>query len=412
MVDLLPVFAISFVGIYLNVWFLLVTLEKMGKQAGSGMIKAARRLPKISVLVPAHNEAESISRTLRSIFKVDYPKNKMEVIVVDNASTDNTAEIAKKFPRAKVYKIKKKGKSFALEKGFSVSKGSVIGILDADTEVSRNALKKMVAHFEDPEVGAVTNLIRVDRKRGLIEKFQHIEYAVSALSKKLLSMLDALYITPGTLSLIRREAVKKIGFSNDTLTEDMDFALSLIKKNYKIFHCLDVEVKTIIPKSLGEWARQRIRWYRGYIENMVKHRDLIFNNRHVVLGWFVLPISGLLAIGIGVFTTAALFGDYGYSVALGIANFSYLSLAEQVTLLQAFTPSVMNIVYNPYAMFLFVLVFFTSMAVVMYATKIVKGVSRRELLLVPFYMLMYYTLIMVYWFVSAMYEVFRWGKRW
>ncbi len=411
MFDLLIVFVITFFGIFLNVWFFMVTFENLNTSI-LAKPKVARRLPKVSILVPAHNEAASIAQTLRSVLRLDYPKKKLEVIVVDNASTDGTAEIAKRFSWAKVFKIARKGKSFALEKAFKESSGEVIGILDADTFVSRSVLKKMVAYFDDPEIGAVTNLIRVDEKKNLMSKFQHIEYAASGMVKKLLSILDALYITPGTLSLVRREAVKKVGFSADTLTEDMDMALSLIKRGYKIFHCLDAEVKTIVPKTFKEWVLQRVRWYRGYMQNMYKHRDLMFDNKHLVLGWFVIPISGLLSVGIGVYTTFYLIGDVLYSTILRAESLQYVSLIDQAQIFFSTLPPINLILYNPYSLMLFAVVFLTSLSVITASTRIVKGVSRREMLYIPLYMMVYYSMIMVFWVVSVLHEIFKRGKTW
>lgn len=411
MFELLPIFAISFFGIFLNVWFFMMTFENLSASI-LPKSKQARRLPKVSILIPAHNEAANIGKTLRSVFRLDYPKEKLEVIVVDNASTDDTAEIARGFPRARVLKISQKGKPVALERGFELSSGEVVGILDADTLVSRNVLRKMVGHFGDPKIGAVTNLITVDSKRNLLSRFQQLEYMASALSKKLLSILDALYIAPGTLSLIRREAVKKVGFSGDTLTEDMDLALSLIKSDYKIFHCLDARVKTIIPKTMKSWAAQRTRWYRGYIQNMQKHRDLIFNKKHLVLGWFVIPISGLLAIAVGIYTTFYFLGDFAYKVLLKLQSLPHISLADQLAVLLQSFPSITDFVYNPYALMLFTIVFFTSASAIVLSARVVKGVTKRDMLFIPLYMLVYYGIIMVYWLISVFQEFFRRGRTW
>jgi cellulose synthase/poly-beta-1,6-N-acetylglucosamine synthase-like glycosyltransferase len=407
MIDILPVFVISFVGIFLNVWFFLTTSEKAPKRACSAVLK---KFPKVSILIPAHNEAASIADTIKSALKLDYPKNKMEIIVVDNASTDNTAAVARKFP-VKVFKIKEKGKSFALEKGFKESSGEFVGILDADTTASPNCLRKMLVHFDDPKIGAVTNMIRVDGEKNLLSIFQSIEYIVSGLVKKILSMIDSLYITPGTLSIFRREVLQTVGFSNDTLTEDMDLALSMLKKDYKIYHCLDAEVRTIIPKGFKEWGLQRIRWYRGYMENMIKHRDIIFNSRHMMLGYFVLPITGLMSVSIGVYATIFMAAEYIKSLATAIYGFSYISPIEQLTIaLQNI--NITDLIYNPYALMLFVFVFFTSLAVIVFAMRIVKGASAKNFLLLPLYMLIYYTMIMLYWVVSVVYEIFRRNKKW
>lgn len=409
--DLLPVFAISFFGIFLNVWFFIMTFDSLGASVSS-KVKSLRRLPGVSILIPAHNEAGSIARTLSSVAKMDYPRSKLEVIVIDNASTDGTADIAGKFKWAKVFKIKEKGKAVALQIGFRKSRNQIIGILDADTMVSRNVMKKMVGHFADPKIGAVTNLIKVDSKKNLLSIFQHIEYTASGLSKKLLSAIDSLYITPGTLSLVRREAIKKVGFSGDTLTEDMDLALSLIKKNYKIFHCLDASVTTIVPKTLKEWIVQRIRWYRGYTENMKKHRDLIFGRKNLMLGWFIIPISGLVSIAVGIYTTFYLLGDFAFTSALKLKTLSQLPTADQIALIIQSFPPVTSLIYNPYALMLFTTVFITSILVILISARKVGGFTRRDLLFVPIYMLVYYSIIMFFWLISVLHEFSRRDKTW
>lgn len=411
MIEILPVFLISFFGIFLNVWLFVMLFDKLMKPA-KNISSRLVRLPKISILIPAHNEAASIGKTLRSAFALNYPKDKLEVIVIDNASTDGTADAARRFRRAKVLRIKEMGKAVALEKGFEKSGGDVIGVLDADTFVSRNALKKMIVHFADPQVGAVTNMINIDKESGVLSRFQKIEYTVSGLIKKILSTIDALYITPGTLSLIRREAVKEIGFSGDTLTEDMDMALSLIKKDYRIFHCLDARVRTVVPKTLKDWVSQRIRWYRGYMENMMKHRDLIFGRRNVVLGWFVIPIAGLLSVAIGIYTTLYMFGDFSYGLFAKMSSLQGLSLLDQLTLISRSFSEMANFIYNPYALMLFLVVFSTSMAVIMSFLRRMKGARRVDIAFVPLYMVVYYTIIMIYWLVSVFYEFSKRGRTW
>lgn len=407
MLELLPVLVISFLGIFLNVWFFLTTFENVPKTRCLGIMK---KFPKVSILIPAHNEARSIAATIKSAMKLDYPRNKLELIVVDNASTDNTAEIAEKFP-VKVFQIKRKGKAFALEKAFKESNGEFIGVLDADTVASPSSLRKMLVHFDDPKIGAVTNMIRVDKEKNLLQIFQSIEYMVSGLVKKILSTIDSLYITPGTLSVFRREVLQKVGFSNDTLTEDMDLALSMLKKDYKIFHCMDAEVSTIVPKGFLEWGLQRIRWYRGYMENMIKHRDIIFNSKHMMLGYFVLPITGLLSVSVGVYATMFMVTEYLKGAALTIYGLSYISPVEQMTIMLQ-SINIASIIYNPYALILFLFVFFTSLTVIASAMRIVKGANMRNFILLPLYMLVYYTMIMLYWLVSVVYELLRRNKKW
>lgn len=408
MFGLIIMLLFSFVGIYLNIWFLLITLENRSVLFKG---KKSKRFPKVSILVPAHNEEKNIRKVLSSIFKLDYPKNKIETIVIDNGSTDGTSKIVKMFKRVKLIRLPKPDKAKALNAGVKVSKGEVIGMLDADTIVSKDCLKKMVGYFDDSNVGAVTNYIRVDSKQNILSKFQNIEYIISGICKKILSILDSFYIVPGTLSLVKKSVIKKIGFCSDTMTEDMDLALSLLKRNYKIVNCLDAEVKTIVPKTIKNWTRQRIRWYRGYVQNTSKHRDILFNNKYLTLGWFIMPIAGFFGIFIGIYLTFLMFFNFLHNTFVGLKSVSYIPIADQVTL-QIESLTKINFALNPYYYITFALVIVTSLMVILIPLKIITKLNKKTLLLVFVYMPVYYTLIMIHWIVSCILEVFRWKKRW
>lgn len=208
----------------------------------------------------------------------------------------------------------------------------------------------MIGYFDDKEVGAVTNFIKIDRRHGIISRFQELEYLMSAISKKILSLLDSFYIVPGTLSLVRKELADEIKFSSDTLTEDMDFALSLLKKNYKIVTCLDATVRTIIPKTLGAWMKQRVRWYRGYFENSIKHKDVILSRKYITLGWFVLPIAGYSSIGIGIYLTFLSFFNLLHSLLISLRSMNYIPLIEQINLAIGNLPKFnIDLLFTPYA---------------------------------------------------------------
>jgi cellulose synthase/poly-beta-1,6-N-acetylglucosamine synthase-like glycosyltransferase len=373
--------------------------------------KITKRFPKISILVPAYNEEKTIGNALSSISELDYPKGKIETIVIDNGSTDGTSKITKMFKKVKLIRMPKPDKARALNTGLKVARGEVVGILDADTMVSKDCLKKMIGYLDDSKVAAVTNYITVDSKTNMLSKFQNIEYIISGISKKILSILDSFYIIPGTLSLVKKNLIKKIGFSSDTLTEDMDLALSLIKRNYKIVNCLNAEARTVVPKTIKNWAKQRIRWYRGYVQNTNKHKDVLFNNKYLALGWFILPIAGYAAIMIGIYLTCFMFVNFIHDTMVGIRSISYLPIIDQITLyLDDLTK--INFIYYPYYYLTFTLVMITSLIVILMPLNLIEKVNKKTLLLVFVYMPVYYTFIMIYWMISCVLEIFRWKRRW
>jgi len=410
MIEMLLLLGIAFLGIYLNVWFLLVASQNKSFLYKK---KVAKSFPKTSLLIPAYNEEKSIARCLSSIMKLDYPRNKIETIVIENGSKDNTAEEVKKFKWAKLIRIPQANKAIALNHGLKIAKGEIIGIVDADTIVEKSTLKKMIGYFDDKEVGAVTNFIKIDRRHGIISRFQELEYLMSAISKKILSLLDSFYIVPGTLSLVRKELADEIKFSSDTLTEDMDFALSLLKKNYKIVTCLDATVRTVIPKTLGAWMKQRVRWYRGYFENSIKHKDVILSRKYITLGWFVLPIAGYSSIGIGIYLTFLSFFNLLHSLLISLRSMNYIPLIEQINLAIGNLPKFnIDLLFTPYAIVFFAISIISSLLVIFISLNFAKQIKKRNIYIIPFYMFVYYTLIMINWFASLVLELARRKKKW
>jgi len=397
----------SFIGVYINVWYLLLIFEKKPLFFKA---RKPKKLPKVSILIPAHNEEAVIGQTLDSILNIDYPKGKLDIIVIDNGSTDNTSKIVKKFSNVKLVKQKKPGKAKALNNGLKFATGKIIGVLDADTLVAKNCLKKTVGYFEDPKVGAVTNFVKVDSKKGLLGKMQNIEYLFSAITKKLVSFLDSMYIVPGTLSLIRGKLTREIGFSEDTLTEDMDIALSISKKDYKIVNCLDTVAYTNIPKNFKTLTSQRIRWYRGFIQNSIKHRDLFLNKKFPHLT-FVIPMS-FVAIFIGTIIFFLSLGQVVNAITLFSKSIFYMSFSDQVSLALVSIPRTIIRMLSSYLFIAFILVFSTSFTVLFVSLKSLRKTNKADILLLPVYMLAYYFLIMLYWVFAIMLELIRWRKKW
>ena len=414
-----PIFLllISFIGIYLNVWFLLLTFENKSKLHEK---KRPKMLPKVSILIPAYNEAKTIGKTLKSVLRLDYPKHKLDVIEIDNGSTEATAEMVKKAMKTfkkfdkklKLIRLKRPGKARALNAGLAHTKGELIGILDADTIVTKSCLKNMVGFFEDENIGAVTNHVHIDNPKGILGVMQNIEYIFSAFSKKLLSFINALYVTPGTLSLIRKDIIKEIKFSDDTLTEDMDIALCILKKKLKIANCLNAIAYTAIPKTLGELAKQRIRWYRGFIENTIKHSDVLFNKAHPHLGFFVLPFSSFMAIFIGILLTVMVFLNHLQDAIIFLRDLYYMPVYDQMSLAISGFLDPFKFFLEPYSLITYITILTGTFITLLVTFHLLKVKKRKVMLLIPIYFFLFYTLIMIFWAISIFMEVFKLKKRW
>ena len=282
-------------------WFLvLMDKEPVTKK------RKLKKFPLVSIVIPAYNEEKNIEKTLKSLNEINYPKNKLEIIVVNDGSNDNTkgavnAYTAKnKVSNVKLINQKNKGKGAALNTGLSASKGDFFICLDADSIVTKDALVRILPHFTDDNIAVVLPLLKVDKPHNLWQKMQWLEYIVNMFYKKLMSRLNCVHVSPGPFSVYRADIVRKVGgFDEDNLTEDLEISLRLQSQNYRIVQLLDTEVFTIAPKTFKELYKQRNRWYKGSIINAFKYKSMMFNRKYGDFGIIQMPtiiVSGLIAI--------------------------------------------------------------------------------------------------------------------
>jgi len=231
--------------------------------------------PEVSIIVPTFNEEKNIKSCLESIFSTSYPKEKLEVIVVDDGSTDNTVNMAKNY-KIKLLKQNHQGKSEALNLATSQAKHNFILTIDADTTIEEDCIKEIVKPFTDPKVGATTGISKVKNNHTLVGIFQNIEYHYNNLIRNSFSKLfnNGIWFF-GALACYRKDLLKKIGyFKKDTLTEDMDIALEIRSANYTTINVHNAVGKTIAPKNIRELYHQRSRWWIGVLQALVKNKKL------------------------------------------------------------------------------------------------------------------------------------------
>ncbi|MFH1788841.1 MAG: glycosyltransferase family 2 protein, partial [Candidatus Altiarchaeota archaeon] len=195
-------------------------------------------------------------------------------------------------------------KAVPLNKGLSEARGEIVACLDADSLVIKETLGRMLPHFDAPDVAAVTPALKVFNPETLLQKLQWYEYLFAILLRKLMSLIDCIYVTPGPFSLYKREVIEELGgFSEHNITEDMEMALRIQSHHYKIRNAIDAYVYTIAPDNLPELYRQRRRWYQGLLINSRIYRHIFFNREYGdfsllmplnVISVIVLMISTLL----------------------------------------------------------------------------------------------------------------------
>ncbi|MDN0199895.1 bifunctional polysaccharide deacetylase/glycosyltransferase family 2 protein [Streptomyces sp. S.PNR 29] len=252
----------------------------------------------VSVVIPAYNERLCIAKTLRSLAASDHP---VEIIVVDDGSTDGTADIAESLALGHVTVIRRPngGKPSALNTGILRASHDIIVMLDADTVFAPSTVRRLVQPFADPVVGAVAGNAKVGNCRRLLGRWQHIEYVMGFnLDRRMYDLLRCLPTIPGAVGAFRATALRDAGMmSGDTLAEDTDITMALHRAEWEIRYVEDALAWTEAPATLRELWRQRYRWSYGTMQAVWKHRHALLQRGHAGhFGRLGLPLLAVFQI--------------------------------------------------------------------------------------------------------------------
>lgn len=375
--------------------------------------------PKVTVCIPAYNEEETIAKTIRSVLTLDYPRNKLEIVVVDDGSRDKTYAIAKQFESegVKVLHQKNRGKGGALNHALAKATGKYFACLDADSIVMAHTLKRMVVHFEKKNVGAVTPLMKVWKPKTLLQKGQWFEYMTYAFSKMVMSTIDCIHVTPGPFSMYDASLLRKYGgFDEESIVEDQEIAFRLQKYHHRIIQTTDGDVYTNAPATLKELYKQRSRWYRGSLMNLIKYKGMLFNREYGDFGMFHMPslVVGSAFISMVImtfFVSLTIVPVYHWLHSLWIINFDiwpYLANGfsiKEVLLVKSFG-------INFSKLFIVVALLAINLKLFVWAYSRTQEEFRvRQLPIILFFFLVYYLVLSGMWVVSIA-EVLIGRKKW
>ncbi|WP_249869089.1 glycosyltransferase [Oceanobacillus saliphilus] len=249
--------------------------------------------PFVSVIIPAYNEEDVIDRTIESILKSNYPN--LEVIVIDDGSKDETSRVvSRKYDsNEKVFLFHKNngGKASAINLGIRKAKGDIFIAIDADTIVSPNSISTLIRHFSDENIAAVSGNVRVGNKKNLLTSWQHIEYVTGFnLEKRAFATLNCVPVVPGAFGAWRKQVVEELGyFSDDTLAEDTDLTLKIIRHGHKVVVDEQAYAYTEAPATIRDFLKQRFRWTFGTLQCFWKHKKAFGGLKHKSLGFIALP---------------------------------------------------------------------------------------------------------------------------
>ena len=295
--------------------------------------------PPVSVIIAAYNEDKVIVRTVESVLSNGYED--LELIVVNDGSSDSTLDVLREKyganPLVRILDQPNRGKSAALNNAISHAAHDVLIAIDADTIFRRGTIGKLVRHFSDPRVGAVSGNARVGNRGGWITRFQSMEYIYGFnLDRRALDLLNAITVVPGAVGAWRKSLVRGLGgFGHDTLAEDTDLTLAIRRLGYVIRYEEEAVAFTEAPETLSALARQRFRWAFGTLQAAWKHRDAMFDPRYGSLGFVALPSIWLFQVALSALSpfaeVAMIFGLLTGNWRIVLAYYFGFFLLEFVT---------------------------------------------------------------------------------
>lgn len=276
--------------------------------------KIRNYFPSVSFVIPCKNEEKAIYRTIASCANAKYPKDKIEIVAINDGSTDNTLKEMKRakkaFPQIKIkiadFKVNK-GKREGMNYGFRNSTGEIIIQVDSDSQPAPNALKEIIIPFLDKKVGAtVGHTDPLNKDENLITKIQTAYYFMSFRTLKATeSIFDMVFCCSGCFSAYRREYVMPIidkwlneKFMGKNIIFGDDRALTnwVIRQGYKTVYVAEAKATTVVPNTLRQFLKQQTRWKKGWLINSFKIAPEIIKKDKFVAFTYFLPLILLTLI--------------------------------------------------------------------------------------------------------------------
>ena len=348
---------------------------------------ADEQLPVVSLLVPAHDEEQVIEKSLREYLALDYPPDRLQVIVIDDASTDATGAIcdrvAAEDDRLEVVHVPEleggRGKAAALNRALPRCRGELIAVYDADNRPRRAALRRLVAECRDGRhVAAVGRIVKVNSRRNLLTRLSSLDFVTFQWTFQAgRARLFDLVLLTGTNYVVRADVLRSLGaWDPDALTEDLELSVRLYCAGHRTVFVPEAVAEEQDPDRLRAWIRQRTRWLLGTYYVLFKRTGAIVRSGQVrafALLWEMFLLYCAFLVGIVLsqfFFYAGLAGFWHFHVGGPLAVLWLLAVVGFVLITQLaaalesddtwrtpFLALVMYLFYSP----LWLLVFFRAL---------------------------------------------------
>ncbi len=326
--NLLDLFYVGFFGVmvYSAVLWLLVYASNRDDVFADPV---PSRLPSVTFLVPAYNEEDYVGDTIEALLDLDYPDEQLDIIAINDGSEDGTLQVLERFSdRIDIIDKENTGKADSLNTALERVDTELVASMDADSVPEPDLLRKTVGHFEDERVDGVTPALKVLDPSNWVEKIQWMEYVFQIFLRKVFSLFNVQYVLPGPGSIYRAETVKELGgWDDETLTEDMEIAFRIADSGGLLENSSNAVVWTVPPPSLRALFSQRIRWYRGYMQNFRKYIHMLGSREFGNLGMFLLPFSVLWIVLIVFFLGHFLY-NIGFTAVRAVETYLLVGFLE------------------------------------------------------------------------------------
>lgn len=368
--DIIEVLLWSSLGLLATFYFIYYVLMLHESRKPDNILKG-KRYPKLSLLIPTYNEESVICRKLSNVETLDYPKEKLEVIVVDSASTDSTQQLVQSFIGKTstqfqlIVQPERLGKASALNCAVQYCHGDIVLMTDADAILEKDALKKIAENFNDPNVGAATGrLFILNADQSSVTKLEKSYRGIYEIIRLGESRMDSTLIFNGPITAFRRQLFDEL--KPDTVTDDIELCIKIRKKGYRAVYDPGAIAYEYTPISLRSRMHQKTRRAQGAIQSIIRHKSIVFNRRYGKYGFVIFPcelfmhlISPILLLFLTLLVTVVTLRDQALALLLmGTAIILVSAMALFLFVLKTLMPD-REMVINPLA----VLVTFFSLQI-------------------------------------------------
>ena len=331
-----------------------------------------KRMPPVSIIIPAYKSDKTIEQSIRSVKRMDYPNK--EIIVV-NDSDDKTPSICRKHKVKLIQNKKRMGKSVSLDIAGKKAKNDIILFMDSDTVVEKDVLKKLVPWFHNPKISVAMPTFVGKNQKG-IAKLVAIENIFTHSHLRTHFHFGSLIAFRGCCFAMRKSALKKVGGWGESLTEDNDMGGKLAKNGHIIQWEPEAIARTVEPETVKELKKQKIRWGAGSAYSFFRHRKYYRKCPQFLLYFLPYIIFGFLTTFLGL--------CYLYYAIISLSFIPIMGLiieAALITLATYFHIAVL--IYsergfiNPILLLKYML-YYTPLVTYFYFRGFVKGIKGKK----------------------------------